>query len=79
VRESFVNHEDDVSAERLAQIVQRAREDAQWVLKKARGAPGSVPQRVPLCACLGAGRPLTAASLTWHVRPQYGSAGDPAA
>jgi len=47
VRESFVNHEDDVSAERLAQIVQRAREDAQWVLKKARGAPASTPKRVP--------------------------------
>ena len=32
-RESFVNHEDE-GPERLGQIVSRAREDAQWVLKK---------------------------------------------
>ncbi len=36
VRESFVNHEDEVSEERLEQITQRAREDAAWVLQKAR-------------------------------------------
>ena len=39
VRESFVNHEDE-GPERLGQIVSRAREDAQWVLKKV-GLPGT--------------------------------------
>lgn len=39
VRESFVNHEDE-GPERLGQIVLRAREDAQWVLKKV-GLPGT--------------------------------------
>lgn len=39
VRESFVNHEDEVSEERLEQITQRAREDAAWVLHKACQLP----------------------------------------
>lgn len=50
VRESFVNHEDEVSAERLAQIVQRAGEDAEWVLKKARAVCCQRVQHTPALA-----------------------------
>jgi len=40
IRQTFINFTDEQDPERVAQLVERARQDAQWVVAKVRGGWG---------------------------------------
>ena len=45
-RQNFINHGDETDPERLQEIMAQARQNAQWVLEKARAL---VPRRCARC------------------------------